>query len=289
VVFKVVWELFRDTAAAWWKHSAQRLGASLAFYTMLSAAPLLVIATAIAGFAYGKEAAEGKLVGDIRAMVGRDGAEVVQTMLAHAGEPTRGILATIVSLVVLLVGATGVFLELQAALNTIWEVKPKPSAGFLAGLRGHFAAFAMVLVIGFLLLVLVIASATLNALDNLLGPAAPERLWHNLDLLVSLAVITLLFALIFKVLPEARLRWRDVWVGAALTAGLFTLGKYLIGLYLGSSGMGTAYGAAGSLAVFLIWIYYSAQIFFFGAEFTHVYAQRFHRPPARLPETATVS
>jgi len=283
---KVVWELLRDTASEWWRHNAPRLGASLAFYTMLSAAPLLVIATYIAGMAWGKQAAEGQLAGQFRELMGPDGAQLVQTLLANAYHPTAGIWATIVGVVVLLLGATGVFAELQDALNTIWDVQPKPSAGFWASVKSRVLTFAMVLVIGFLLLVLLVVSAALSAVSTWLGHAGPAALWHALDLLGSLAVITLLFAMIYKILPDIDLAWRDVWVGAALTAVLFTMGKYLIGLYLGSSGTSSTYGPAGSLAVFIIWIYYSAQIFYFGAEFTKVYARRYHPQSASSAEKA---
>jgi membrane protein len=283
---KVVWELVRDTASEWWRHNAPRLGASLAFYTMLSAAPLLVIVTYIASMAFGEQAAKGQIVHEFGGMIGREGAQIVQTMLANAYHPTAGIWASIIGLVVLLVGATGVFAELQDALNTIWDVQPKPSAGIWAAVKSRILTFALVLVIGFLLLVLLVISATLTAVSDWLGQSGPAPLWHTLDPLGSLVVITLLFAAIYKILPDADLAWRDVWIGAALTAVLFTLGKYLIGLYLGSSGMSTTYGAAGSLAVFLIWIYYSAQIFYFGAEFTQVYARRFHPRPATRTENA---
>jgi membrane protein len=284
---RVLWELLKETAAEWWKHNPQRLGASLAFYTMLSAAPLLVIVTAIAGFAFGRQAAQGELVGQIRDLIGREGADAVQTMLANAYQPTTGVLATVISLIVLLVGATGVFAELQDALNTIWDVQPKPNAGIWAMVKSRFLTFAMVLAVGFLLLVLLVVSAAVTALDEWIGDGGSPVLWRGLSLLVSLGVITLLFALIYKILPDIDLAWRDVWVGALVTAVLFTLGKLLIGLYLGSSSMSTAYGAAGSLAVFLIWIYYSAQIFYFGAACTRVYSRRFRLRASPAMEEST--
>jgi membrane protein len=271
---KESWGMLKETASEWWSHNAQRLGAALAFYTMLSTAPLLVIATYIAGMAFGKQAAQGELVRQMRDLLGPQGAEAVQTMLANAYHPTTGIWATIVSVVVLLVGATGVFAELQDALNTIWGVPPRPGGGVWAVVKSRFLTFAMVLAVGFLLLVLLVVSAAVTALSDWFDDLGSPLLWHGVSLLVSLGIATLLFALIYKILPDVDLGWLDVLVGAALTAVLFSLGKFLIGLYLGSSGMGTAYGAAGSLAVFLIWIYYSAQIFYFGAEFTKVYACR---------------
>ncbi|MBI1914821.1 MAG: YihY/virulence factor BrkB family protein [Planctomycetes bacterium] len=274
------WELLRDTAKEWWDDNAPRLGASLAFYTLLSLAPLLVVVTAIAGLTFGKEAAEGQLVAQLRDLVGPQGAQAIQTLLVNAQEPTTGVLATLVSLVMLLLGATGVFSELQDALNIVWEVEAQRPSGLWAAIRDRFLSFVMVLAIGFLLLVSLVASAALTALGNYAGGLLPDsgRWLRVADFGVSFAVITLLFALLYKVLPDAKVAWRDVWVGAAVTALLFTVGKFLIGLYLGSSSIGSAYGAAGSLAVFLVWVYYSAQILFLGAEFTQVYAQRHGRP-----------
>src|SRR5262249_51415293 len=189
---------------------------------------------------------------------------------------TTGILATAVSLVVLLLGATGVFAELQEDLNIVWNVESRRPSGIWAAIKDRFLSFVMVLVIGFLLLVSLVASAALTALGKYASELLPQStVWLRLaELAISLGLFTLLFAMIYKILPDAEVAWGDVWVGAAVTALLFTIGKFLIGLYLGSSGIGSTYGAAGSLAVFLVWVYYSAQILFFGAEFTQVYAQR---------------
>ena len=274
---KTIWELLRDTVTEWWEDNAPRLGAALAFYTLLSLAPLLVVVTAIAGVTFGKSAAEGQLVAEIQDLVGPRGAEAIQTLLANAHEPTTGLVATVVSLVVLLLGATGVFAELQDALNIVWEVESQRPSGVWAAIKDRFLSFVMVLGIGFLLLVSLVASAALAALGRFAGGHWPQLApgLHAAELAVSLAVFTVLFAAIYKVLPDAKIAWGDVWVGAAVTALLFTLGKYLIGLYLGTSSVGSAYGAAGSLAVFLVWVYYSAQVLFFGAEFTQVYANRY--------------
>jgi membrane protein len=275
-----IWELIRDTVTEWWEDNAPRLGAALAFYTLLSLAPLLVVVTAIAGLTFGKSAAEGQIVAEIQDLVGPRGAEAIQTLLANAHEPMTGLVATAVSLVVLLLGATGVFTELQDALNIVWEVESRRPSGVWAAIKDRFLSFVMVLVIGFLLLVSLVASAALTAMSHVAGGLLPNSAgWLRIaDFVVSFAVITLLFAMIYKVLPDARVAWSDVWVGAAVTALLFTVGKFLIGLYLGSSGIGSTYGAAGSLAVFLVWVYYSAQILFLGAEFTQVYARWRGRP-----------
>src|SRR5207248_6387458 len=238
------------------------------------------VVTAIAGAIFGKAAAEGQLVTEIQDLVGPQGAQAIQTLLVNAQQPTTGVLATLVSVVVLLLGATGVFSELQDALNIVWEVQAQRASGVWAAIKDRFFSFVMVLTIGFLLLVSLVASAALTALSHFASGLLPGsgRWLHVADFGVSFAVITLLFAMLYKVLPDARVAWRDVWVGAAVTALLFTVGKFLIGLYLGSSSIGSAYGAAGSLAVFLVWVYYSAQILFLGAEFTQVYAQRRGRP-----------
>lgn len=275
-----MWELLRDTGKEWMEDKAPRLGAALAFYTLLSLAPLLVVVTALAGLTFGKAAAEGQLVAEIQDMVGPQGAEAIQTMLANAQEPTTGVIATVVSVVVLLLGATGVFSELQDALNVVWEVEAQRRSGIGAAIRDRFFSFVMVLTIGFLLLVSLVASAALTAMSHFAGGLLPNAGgWLRVaEFAVSFAVITFLFAMIYKVLPDAEVAWGDVWVGAAVTALLFSVGKFLIGLYLGSSSLGSTYGAAGSLAIFLVWVYYSAQILFLGAEFTQVYAQRSGRP-----------
>ncbi len=292
---RAIWELLRDTGLKWYNDGAPRLGASLAFYTMLSLAPLLVVVTAIAAFAFGEEAARGRLVDEIRDLAGTEGGKVIQTLLEHAyRRPGQGTFATVVGVLMLLFGASSVFAQLQEALNLIWGVQAKAGGGVLAVVRDRFLSFSMVLGLGFLLLVSLVFSAALTALGNYAGGLLPgyTAVLHVLHLLLSVLLLSVLFALMFKFLPDARVAWRDVWVGAVVTAVLFSVGKYLIGLYLGSSGVGSAYGAAGSFAVFLVWVYYSAQILLFGAAFTQVYANRFGshvlpeggtKPPREVP------
>jgi membrane protein len=267
-----VWELLKKSASEWSADNCMRLGASLAFYTMLSVAPLLVIVTAIAGAVFGPEAARGELFHKLTDLVGPEAAQALQTMLAHAYQPATGIIATVIGVVVLLLAAVGVFVELQDALNTVWGAQSQAPSGVWGFIRTRLLSFLMILAIGFLLLASLVVSTALTAVSHYLGGDNPTVLFQVINLAVSLGVTALLFALIFKFMPDVHVAWRDVWVGALLTAGLFTLGKHLIGVYLGSAGIASAYGAVGSLAVFLIWVYYSAQILFFGAEFTQVYA-----------------
>jgi membrane protein len=215
----------------------------------------------------------------MESVIGTDGAKAVETMVASASEPTSGLVATIMGAIMLLVGALGLFGELQDALNTVWEVEPKPDqGGFLAFVRNRLLSFTMVLGTAFLLLISLVISAVLSVVGKLLGDWGVTILGQALNLGVSLFVITLLFAMIYRFLPDAKIAWRDVWFGAAFTTLLFTLGKFLIGLYLGQSGTASAYGAAGSLAALLIWLYYSAQIFLFGAELTKAFADRHGLP-----------
>jgi membrane protein len=271
------WGLLKEAGREWLEDKAPRLGAALAYYTALSIAPLLVIAIFIAGLAFGKEAAQGYLLDQIRGLVGVQGGEAIETMIAHANQPRTGSLAAVLGVITLLAGAAGVVGQLQDALNTIWEVVPKPGRGVIGFLKDRFLSLAMVLGFGFLLLVSLILSTVLTALGTFfvgLMPAAAPAL-EVANFVISLAVTALLFAMIFKLLPDAEIAWGDVWIGAALTALLFTLGKFLLGLYLGRSGITSTYGAAGSLVALLVWVYYSAQIVFFGVEFTKAYANRF--------------
>jgi membrane protein len=273
--------LLKDTIREWQEDGATRLAAALAYYTTFSLAPLLVLVIAIAGLVGGREAAQTQTMAQVQDLLGADGREFVQGMIESASRPTTGWTATLIGAVTLLFGALGVFGELQNSLNTIWEVKPKPARGLLDGVKRfvlkRVASFTMVLGIGFLLLASLVVSAALSALGEYIGARWPVAdFWLQLlNFIVSFLVITLLFAMMFKFLPEIKIAWKDVWLGAAVTSGLFTLGKFLIGLYLGRSTVGTTFGAAGSLAILLIWIYYSAQILFFGAEFTQVYANRY--------------
>jgi membrane protein len=276
-----LWGVMKAAAVAWWNDNASRLGASLSYYTLFSLAPVLVIAIAIAGFVFGAEAARGEIVGQIQGLVGTDGARAVQAMLRGASKRSDGILATVIGLVTLFVGASGVFLELQAALNGIWRVKTKPSAGLFEVARQRLISFGLVVGVGFLLLVSLVVSAALSALQKFLGGYLPGYavLGEALNVVVSLAVITLLFAMIYKVLPDVELAWRDVWIGGLVTAGLFSIGKLVIGLYLGRSSTASTYGAAASVIVLLLWVYYSSQIVLLGAEFTRAYVDRCGRRP----------
>jgi membrane protein len=270
-----VWAIVREAASGWMADNATRLAAALAFYTILSVAPLLVIVTAVAGLVFDEDVASGKLVDEMRGLMGDAGAEVVQTTIEHADRPKAGLFATIVGIATLLFGASGVFGELQGALNAIWNVQPKAGRGIWGTIRHRFLSFGMVLVVGFLLLVTLVITTALSAAGGYLSGMVPglPTLMHVLNFVLSFAVVTVLFALIFKFLPDARIAWRDVWFGAVVTAALFTLGKYLIGLYLGKAAPGSAFGAAGSVVAFVVWVYYSGLIVFFGAELTQVTAR----------------
>ena len=274
VNIKVVFKLLRATFSKWNNDHAQGLGAALAFYTVFSLAPLLLIVIAIAGLVFGQDAAEGQIIGQIQGFVGEDSAKAIQGMLEHARTPATGLIATGVALVTLLFGASGVFAQLQEALNIIWGVEAKPGLGIIHTLKARFISFVTVLGTGFLLLVSLVLSAGLSAMGDRLEALlpAPEAILQAINFLVSFMVITLLFAMIYRVLPDVAIQWNDVWVGAGITSLLFTIGKFLIGVYLGTSEVGLAYGAAGSLIVVLLWVYYASQIFLFGAEFTAVYA-----------------
>jgi membrane protein len=273
--------LLKDTIREWREDGATRLAAALAYYTTFSLAPLLVLIIAMAGLVGGRDAAQTQTMAQVEDLLGAEGREFVQGMIESASRPTTGWTATLIGAGTLLFGALGVFGELQNSLNTIWEVKPKPARGLLDGVRRfiikRLMSFTMVLAIGFLMLASLVISAALSALGEYIDARWPMAdFWLGLiNFVISFLVITFLFAMMFKFLPEIKIAWKDVWLGAAVTSALFTLGKFLIGLYLGRSEVGTVFGAAGSLAILLIWIYYSAQILFFGAEFTQVYANRY--------------
>lgn len=272
-----LFQLLKDSVSAWSVDKASRLAAALSYYTVFSIAPLLVIVIAVAGQVLGEEAVRGEIVAQIGDTVGQDTAEFIQTLVANAREPSSGTIATVIGVVTLILGATGVFGQLQGALDTIWRVEPAPGRGIIGAIQDRFLGFAMVLGIGFLLMVAFVASTVISAASTFLGEQLPIPAgWLSvLDFALSFAVITVLFAFIFKILPRVSVAWRDVWLGAAVTSALFNVGKLLIGWYLGTSGAGSAFGAAGSLIVLLLWVYYSAQIFLLGAEFTKVYANRY--------------
>jgi len=270
-------EFLGEVYAEWAADDALSLGAALAYYTIFSMAPLLVLVIAIAGLVLGQSAAEGQLVGQIGGLVGQAGAQAIQDMVARANGPKAGLVASLVSVVTMSLGATGVFGQLQHSLNKIWEAPVPKAAGWRRQVRRRALAFAMVLGIGFLLLVSLAVSAALALLHDVLAAHVPvlTQVLPALNLLVGFAVVSALFAVMYKVLPDVGMRWRDVWPGAAVTALLFGVGKTLIGLYLGRAGVTSVYGAAGSFVLLLLWVYYSAQILFVGAEFTEVYSRRY--------------
>lgn len=274
--------MFGTALRAWWDDDAVRLGASLAYYTLFAIAPILLVATAIAGIVFGAEAVRGEIVGQLDGLIGREGARAVQSLLEGASQRRTGMLATVFGSIAFVVAATGAFLELQSALNTIWRVKVNPGTNFKAFVLDRVRSFGLVVAIGFLLMVSLAVTAALAALNGWLARYAPTvpLLWSGVSMVVSLVVTTGLFSLLFRFLPDVHLRWRDVMTGALATAVLFTIGQQLIGLYLGQSSMSSSYGAAGSVMILLLWVYYSCQILLFGAEFTRVYAQRDGAKPA---------
>jgi membrane protein len=271
---KTLWQLFKATVQAYTKSKAPRLGAALAYYTIFAVAPLFLVALSVAGFVFGEKAAHKELFGQINGLVGKDGAQAIESLIAAANRPKAGAWASIAALGTLAAGATAVFIELQDALNSVWEVKPKEGGGIRNFIKNRLLSFAMVLAVGFVLLVSLVLNAFLagiGASPNLPHPQSTV-VWGILNFLVSLGVITLLFAMIYKILPDIEISWSDVWVGAFVTALLFNLGKFLIGYYLGRGSLASIYGAAGSFIILLLWVYYSAQVLFLGAQFTRVYA-----------------
>lgn len=275
------WNLFRSAITEWVDDKAPRLGAALAFYTALSLAPLLVVVLAIAGLAYGHKAVEGQLVWQMQDMIGVEGAKAIQALISAAHRPTSGIIATVVGLLTLFFGASSAFAELSDALNTIWRVPVNPRQSGVASLfemiKRRTVSFLMVLGVGLLLLVTLCTAAWITAAETFFGDLLPMPgfLLQAVNFVISFLVITMLFALIFKVLPDVRLKWSDVAIGAAITALLFSVGKFLIGVYLGTTTIASSYGAAGSFLIVLLWVYYSAQVFFLGAEFTKIYTKRY--------------
>jgi membrane protein len=270
-----IFDVFKTAAQDFSADSCPRLGASLAYYTIFSLSPLLIIVIAIASFFFGTEAARGQLFSQISGLVGPKGAEFIQSMLSASANQKHGVLATIIATVTLVLGASGVFMELQAALNTIWDVKQQPGAGIWSFVRHRLLSFAMVLTIGFLLLVSLVLTAAIAAIGKVVGSWMPslEAISQVLNFVASFGIITVLFAFIFKFMPDVKIPWRTVWIGGAFTSLLFAIGKFALGMYLGKSAATSAFGAAGSLVVLLLWVYYSAQIMFFGAELTQSWAK----------------
>jgi membrane protein len=271
-----VWRLLKTTCIEWFEDDTFRLAASLAFYTIFSLAPVLLIATGAASIFLARETAAERILAEVQALVGPEGAQAIRPVLETSAGFGKGAWAIATGVVTFLLGATAVFAELQAALNKIWDVQADPKRGVILKLiLDRLRSFTIALAVGFLLLVSLVASAALTALQDYLNnwmPGVPA-LWQALNLVTSLLLAALLFAMIYKYLPDAKIAWSDVWIGAGVTAALFTAGKQVISLYLGQTAVASAFGAAGSFAVLLIWIYYSALISFFGAEFTQVYAR----------------
>jgi membrane protein len=260
-------------AKDWAADRATVEAAALSYFTVFSLAPLLLIVIAVAGLIFGRDAVAQQVVQQATGLVGEQGAQLIRTVLENASKPTEGRIAAVVGLVTLLLGATGVFGQLKDTLNKVWQVEPKPGRGLWMMLRTRIFSFAMVLVIAFLLLVSLVVSAALAGIGAWAGRHVPwVPVLQILNMAISLAVITVLFAMIFKYLPDAQIGWREVWIGALTTAVLFTIGKTLIGLYLGRSSVAGVYGAAGSVIILLVWVYYSALIFFFGAELTQAHS-----------------
>jgi membrane protein len=289
---KAAWPLIKETAQQWSNDEAARQAASLALYSLLSLAPLLVLAIAVAGAVFGQEAARGEISRQFSAVVGPEAGKAVEAMVANAQTPSEGIVGSAVSIAVLLFGASGVFGELQTALNHMWNVKPKPGRGVKGFLHDRFFSFAMVMGVAFLLMVSLVVSAGLATLSGYYRGLIPlPALQEVLTTVVSLGVSTVLFGLIFKLVPDAKIAWRDVWVGGAVTAVLFNVGRILLAWYVGRGATASPFGAAGSLVALIVWVYYSAQILFMGAEFTQVYATRFgsHIEPAPNAERASES
>jgi membrane protein len=273
--WRTAWDLIKQTAREFVNDKCPRLGAALAFYTALSIAPLLLVVIGIAGLAFGDAAARGELARQLSDLIGREQAELVESMIAKSSSTSGGVVATVVGVVTLLVGATGVFAQMQDALDTVWNVKTDQTPGGIwATVKDRLLSFAMIGVMAFLLLVSLVFSAVLSGMGHAFDQWLPySSAWMRLaNCVLSLVLTTVMFAMVFKLLPHARPDWRDVWIGAAMTAVLFNVGGYLIGLYLGQASVGSTFGAAGSFVVLLFWIYYSTQIVLFGAELTQVYA-----------------
>lgn len=273
---KVAYALSKEACAAWAEDNAPSMGAALAFYTVFSLAPVLIVAISVAGLAFGQETAEGEFSRQLQGLVGETGARAIQAIIQSANRPALGIIASAIGIGTLLVGASGAFVELQGALNKIWKVQRRSESVWLRVIRQRFLSFGLVLGLGFLLLVSLVVSAALGAVGNFIAPLLPWPVFllESVNFLLSLGVIALLLAMIFKYLPNTEIAWSDVWIGAAVASLLLTTGKALIGLYLGRSTVASAYGAAASLVIILTWVYYSAQILLLGAEVTHVYANK---------------
>jgi membrane protein len=272
MLFPVIWTVLKTAAENWSAHKDSRLGAALAYYSVFSLGPVIVIAIAVAGFFYGRDAVSGEVANSIKGMLGDTGASAVQAMLADAGRPRQGLIATATGVGLLLFAALGVVVQLKDALNTVWEVEPDSTDGLWEFFRSYIVSFAGILSLGFLLLVSLVVSALLAVVGKYANTIGQEWMLHVINAAVSLAVVSLMFAMMFKWLPDIDIDWRDVWLGAILTAVLFELGKFGIAFYIGKQGLESTYGAAASIIVVLVWVYYSSQIVLIGAEITHAFA-----------------
>jgi membrane protein len=284
---QIVWSVLEASATNWMAHKDARLGAALAYYSIFSLGPLTIIAMAVAGLFFGRDVVESEVSAAMRGLLGETGAQGVQTMLAGASRPTEGLIATLIGSGALLFAAIGVVVQLKDALNTVWEIPPSKQSGVWHFVRTYLLSLAAVIAVGFLLLVSLLLTAAVAALGKMFASEVPEGLLQPLGSLVSFLVVAALFALMFKWLPDTHVEWRDVWLGAVVTALLFEIGKFAIGLYIGKQGLESSFGAAASLVVVLIWVYYSAQILLMGAEFTRAHALR--RQPKTHQPTQPVS
>ena len=269
-----MWSILTETVANWSRHNTARLGAALAYYSIFSLGPIIVISVAVAGTVFGPDAARGEITGQIRGLLGNAGAQAVEAMLAGASRPHDGMVATLIGIGTLVFAAVGVVVQLKDALNTVWNVDAVPAKGYWRLIRGYLISLGAVLGLGFLLLVSLVFTASLAAAGKFVAPYLPEAPIQAMGSLASFALATLLFAMMFKWLPDTHVAWREVWLGAAVTAALFEIGKLLIALYIGKQGLESTYGAATSLVMLLVWVYYASQIVLFGAELTHVLAAR---------------
>ena len=267
------WGMTKASALQWVGHKDSRLGASLSYYSVFSIGPLIIIAITIAGLLLGADTVRNEVIGGMRGMIGDSGTQAIDGMLAGANKPSQGIVASAIGIATLVFAALGVVVQLKDALNTVWEVTSPPGKGIWGFVRTYVLSLAGVVSLGFLLLISMLVTTALSAAGKFVAPYLPEAALQAVNFVVAFAVITVLFAMMFKWLPDATIAWRDVWVGALITAALFNIGKFLIGLYIGKQGLESSYGAAASIIIVLIWVYYSAQIVLFGAEFTNVYAK----------------
>ena len=278
-----MWPLIRDTAVQWSEHRTARLGAALAYYSVFSLGPLMIIIIWIAGLFFGRAAVRGEVSSQIGTLVGETGARAVESMLAAAARPYEGTTAAVIGIALLIVAALGIVIQLKDALNTVWDVKSAPGGGWWSYVRSYVVSLAAIAALGFVLLVSLVVTAGLAAFSKHAALYLPETALQFVSAGLSFVVTAVLFAMMFKWLPDTEVAWSDVWLGAAVTAALFTLGKVLIGLYIGKQGLESVYGAAASIVVLLLWVYYSAQILLLGAEFTHAFARRHgsRKPPPR--------